>query len=64
MILALIPFCTPIAWGTAGLWLMVQGEAGAALGVWIWGAVLVSQLDNFLRPLFISSISPIAFLLV
>lgn len=64
MILALIPFCTPLAWGSAGLWLLLQGETGAAIGVWLWGAAVVSQLDNFLRPLFISSVSPIPFLLV
>lgn len=64
MILALIPFGTPLAWGAAGLWLLLQGETTAAIGVWIWGAVVVSQLDNFLRPFFISSISPIPFLLV
>lgn len=64
MILALIPFGTPLAWGTAGILLLLQGEAGAAIGVWIWGAAIVSQLDNVLRPLFISSISPIPFLLV
>ena len=63
-ILALIPFGTPVAWGTAGLWLLLQGETGAAIGVWIWGAAVVSQLDNVLRPLFISSVSPIPFLLV
>jgi predicted PurR-regulated permease PerM len=64
MILALIPLGTPLAWGTAGLWLLLQGETAAAIGLWIWGAAVVSQLDNFLRPLFISSISPIPFLLV
>ncbi|HOY69620.1 MAG TPA: AI-2E family transporter [Methylotenera sp.] len=64
MVLALIPFCTPLAWGSAGLWLLLQGETGAAIGVWLWGAVVVSQLDNFLRPLFISSVSPVPFLLV
>lgn len=64
MILALIPFCTPLAWGAAGLWLLLQGETGAAIGVWIWGAVVVSQIDNVLRPIFISSVSPIPFLLV
>lgn len=64
MILALIPFGTPLAWGSAGLWLLLQGETGAAIGVWIWGAAVVSQLDNFLRPLFISSVSPIPFLFV
>ena len=64
MILALVPFGTPLAWGSAGLLLLLQGETGAAIGVRIWGAAIVSQLDNVLRPLFISSISPIPFLLV
>ena len=62
--LALIPFCTPLAWGSAGLWLMMQGDTSAALGVWLWGALVVSQLDNVLRPIFISSVSAIPFLLV
>jgi predicted PurR-regulated permease PerM len=63
-IVALIPFCTPIAWGSAGLWLLVQGQTTEAIGVWVWGAAVVSQLDNILRPIFISSVSPIPFLLV
>jgi predicted PurR-regulated permease PerM len=62
--LALIPFCTPIAWGSAGLWLMIQGHTAEAIGIWVWGALVVSQLDNVLRPIFISSVSPIPFLLV
>ena len=62
--LALIPFCTPIAWGTAGAWLFIQGHTAEAIGVWIWGAAVVSQLDNVLRPIFISSVSPVPFLLV
>jgi predicted PurR-regulated permease PerM len=63
-ILALIPFCTPLAWGAAGLWLLMQGHTTAAIGVWIWGAAVVSQLDNILRPIFISNASAIPFLLV
>lgn len=61
---ALIPFGTPLAWGGAGAWLLFQGEVGAAIGVWVWGAAVVSQIDNVLRPLFISSVSAIPFLLV
>lgn len=62
--LALIPFCTPLAWGSAGLWLLMQGNTAEAVGIWIWGAAVVSQLDNVLRPIFISSVSAIPFLLV
>ena len=61
---ALIPFATPVAWGSAGAWLLFDGEIGAAIGVWIWGAAVVSQIDNVLRPIFISSVSEIPFLLV
>ncbi len=61
---ALIPFGTPLAWGGAGLWLLLQGETAGAIGVWIWGAAVVSQIDNVLRPLFISSVGAIPFLLV
>ena len=63
-ILALIPFCTPLAWGSAGLWLFMQGSTTEAIGIWVWGAAVVSQLDNVLRPIFISSVSHIPFLLV
>lgn len=61
---ALIPFATPLAWGAAGAWLLLHGETAAAIGVWVWGAAVVSQLDNVLRPLFISSVGAIPFLLV
>ena len=63
-LVALIPFATPLAWGCAGVWLLFQGDVGAAIGIWIWGAAVVSQLDNVLRPLFISSVGAIPFLLV
>ncbi|WIM06256.1 MAG: AI-2E family transporter [Candidatus Nitricoxidivorans perseverans] len=61
---ALIPFATPLAWGSAGAWLLLQGETGPAIGVWLWGAAVVSQIDNVLRPMFISSIGDIPFLVV
>ena len=61
---ALIPFGTPLAWGGAGAWLLFQGETAAAVGVWLWGGLVVSQIDNVLRPIFISSVGAIPFLLV
>jgi predicted PurR-regulated permease PerM len=63
-LVSLIPFASPLAWGSAGTLLFFQGEIGPAIGVWLGGALVVSQLDNFLRPIFISSISPVPFLLV
>ena len=63
-VVALIPFCTPIAWGSAGLWLLMQGHTTEAIGIWLWGALVVSQLDNILRPFFISSVSSVPFLLI
>lgn len=63
-LIALIPFGTPLVWGGAGAWLLFQGEVGPAIGVWVWGAAVVSQIDNVLRPVLISSVSPTPFLLV
>jgi predicted PurR-regulated permease PerM len=61
---ALIPFGTPLAWGGAGAWLLFEGEVGAAIGIWIWGGAVVSQIDNVFRPMFISGVGAIPFLLV
>jgi predicted PurR-regulated permease PerM len=63
-VLALIPFCTPLAWGAAGLWLLLQGQTSQAIGICLWGALVISQLDNVLRPIFISNVSRIPFLLI
>jgi predicted PurR-regulated permease PerM len=62
--LILSPFLAPLAWGGAGAWLLFHGEVGAAIGIWIWGAAVVSQLDNVVRPLLISSAGAIPLLVV
>ena len=61
---ALVPFATPIAWGSAGLWLLLHGDTMAGVGVLLWGALVVSQIDNVIRPLVISATTEIPFLLV
>ncbi|MEY6430809.1 AI-2E family transporter [Thioalkalicoccus limnaeus] len=63
-IFALIPFGTPLVWGVASLWLYLTGEVLAAVGLALWGAVVVSQIDNLLRPLVISSATRIPYILV
>jgi predicted PurR-regulated permease PerM len=43
-----------LVWGPGAGALAVQGRWGAALFVALWGALVVSSADNFVRPLFIS----------
>jgi predicted PurR-regulated permease PerM len=63
-LVALIPFVVPFMWGGASLWLLVNGETYAALGLFLWGATAVSWIDNIVRPLVISAGTQIPFLLV
>ncbi len=56
MILAMIPFVgTPIIWGPGGLYLLCHGEIIEGLVLLAWGVLVVSMVDNFIRPIFISS---------
>lgn len=64
MILALVPFGTPLVWGSVSIWLLAIGEIWAGLGLAAWGALIVSQIDNLLRPLVVSSATRIPYLLV
>ena len=63
-VLALIPFATPLAWGSVGLWLLAHGNTAAGIGVLLWGAIVVSQIDNVIRPLVISAQTDVPFLVV
>jgi predicted PurR-regulated permease PerM len=55
VLFALIPLIgTIILWGPAALYLASQGEVGHAAFLAIWGGVVVSLVDNFLRPMLIS----------
>jgi hypothetical protein len=64
VLIALIPFGTPFVWGSLALWLVLTGETGKGLALFLWGAVVVSWVDNLVRPLVISSATRIPFLLV
>ena len=63
-LVALIPFVVPFMWGGASLWLLVNGETGAALGLFVWGVTAVSWIDNIVRTLVISGATQIPFLMV
>jgi predicted PurR-regulated permease PerM len=63
-LVSLIPFVGPVVWIGLSLGLLAQGETGAALGLFLWGALVVSWIDNLIRPLVISGPTRIPFLLV
>lgn len=54
-ILAIIPFGgTPLVWLPAALWLLYSGMTGKGIFLMAWGVLVISMIDNFLRPYFIS----------
>lgn len=63
-LVSLIPFAGPVVWGGLSLGLLAQGETGAAIGLALWGGLVVSWVDNLIRPLAISGPTRIPFLLV
>lgn len=64
ILLALVPFATPFVWGGVAVWLLVQGHTLEAIGLAVWGTLVISWVDNLIRPLVISSATKISFLLV
>lgn len=63
-VLALVPFGAPVVWGLVSIGLLVIGETFAAIGLALWGAIIISQIDNLFRPLLISNATRIPYLLV
>ncbi len=63
-LVALIPFGAPLVWGTLGIWLLLTGKVGDGVTLLLWGLLVVSWVDNIVRPLVISSATRMPFLLV
>ena len=61
---ALIPFAVPLVWGGIVVWMFASGDVSHAVGLLVWCALLVSWVDNVVRPLVMSSAMGINFLLV
>ncbi|HAK94770.1 MAG TPA: AI-2E family transporter [Planctomycetes bacterium] len=62
--LSLVPVGPPLVWGGAAVWLYCQGGPGWAIFMVLWGALLVSSVDNVLKPLLISRGSNLSLLMV
>lgn len=63
-LVALLPFGAPFVWAPLGAWLLLQGQLWPGVGLLLWGMLVVSWVDNLIRPLVISSATRIPFLLV
>ena len=62
---ATVPFMgTPVIWGPGSLYLFLTGQTQDALILLIWGLLVVSGIDNVIRPIFISEGSKAPILLV
>jgi len=48
-----LPGGTLFVWGGATLYLFATGENTLAVGMLLWGSLLVGSIDNFLRPILI-----------
>jgi predicted PurR-regulated permease PerM len=63
VLVALVPFGTPFVWGSAAMWLLFTGQTVAGLGLLAWGVLVVSWVDNIVRPVLLSRASNIPFIL-
>lgn len=63
-VLSLIPVGPPLIWGAAAIWLFYQGSMGWGIFMLLWGMLLISSVDNVVKPLLISRGSNLPFILV
>ena len=50
---ALLPFGTPVVWGTVAVYLGLAGAFWRALLLVLWGLTVIGTVDNILRPMII-----------
>lgn len=52
-----------LVWGLVALWLLVQGDVWWGIFIVAWGLLLVSSIDNFLRPYILGKTSELPMVL-
>lgn len=63
-VLSLVPMGPVIIWGGAAAWLYAQGEAGWAAFMVAYGVLVISSVDNFVKPILMSRAGGLSMLLV
>ncbi len=64
VLVAFIPFGAPLVWGSLSIWNLVTGNFWTGIGLALWGMIVVSWVDNIVRPMVISNATRMPFLLV
>ena len=65
-LISVIPMAPPLIWIPATVWLYMQDQTGYAAFLAIWGVVVISGVDNIVKPLLISrgSVLPLSIILI
>lgn len=62
--LSMIPIGPPLVWGGAAFWLFDQGQTGWAIFMALWGLLVISSVDNVVKPYLISRTASLPILLI
>ncbi len=62
--LSMIPVGPPLIWGGAAWWLFDRGETGWAIFMLVYGAIVISSVDNLVKPILISRSASLPILLI
>ncbi len=63
-VMSLLPFGPPVIWLPSSIWLMAGGDLTWGIFLFFWGLLVVSTVDNIIKPLFIHRGSALPLLLV
>jgi len=62
--LSFLPFGPPIVWIGASIWLFAMGRIGWGIFMVLYGALVISVVDNFIKPIIISRGSRLSFIVM
>src|SRR5690606_8794398 len=63
-LISVIPGGPPLIWIPASIWVFQHGSVGMGVFTLLWGLLVISSVDNFIRPLIISQGNKMPFVLI
>ncbi len=64
ILFSFVPFGPPLVWIPAGIGVLARGDIGWGVALLVYGAAVISTMDNIFRPLFIGQATRMPVLLV